>query len=127
MNFQGETGPYIQYTYVRTKSILEKIKQIPDIKEIKFDKLEEESAQNIIKLIYNFQDVLEQVTFKEEPSILSRYLIELSKLFSTFYNDNKILVDDGDTQNARIYLTYAVGKVLKIGTYLLGIEMPNKM
>lgn len=127
LNFQGETGPYIQYTYVRTKSILEKIKQIPDIKEIKFDKLEEESAQNIIKLIYNFQDVLEQVTFKEEPSILSRYLIELSKLFSTFYNDNKILVDDGDTQNARIYLTYAVGKVLKIGTYLLGIEMPNKM
>ena len=127
LNFQGETGPYIQYTYVRTKSILEKIKQIPDIKEIKFDKLEEESAQNIIKLIYNFQDVLEQVTFKEEPSILSRYLIELSKSFSTFYNDNKILVDDGDTQNARIYLTYAVGKVLKIGTYLLGIEMPNKM
>lgn len=127
LNFQGETGPYIQYTYVRTKSILEKIKQIPDIKEIKFDKLEEESAQNIIKLIYNFKDVLEQVTFKEEPSILSRYLIELSKSFSTFYNDNKILVDDGDTQNARIYLTYAVGKVLKIGTYLLGIEMPNKM
>ena len=127
LNFQGETGPYIQYTYVRTKSILDKIKQIPDIKEIKFDKLEEESAQNIIKLIYNFQDVLEQVTFKEEPSILSRYLIELSKSFSTFYNDNKILVDDEDTQNARIYLTYAVGKVLKIGTYLLGIEMPNKM
>ena len=120
LNFQGETGPYIQYTYVRTKSILDKIKQIPDIKEIKFDKLEEESAQNIIKLIYNFQDVLEQVTFKEEPSILSRYLIELSKSFSTFYNDNKILVDDEDTQNARIYLTYAVGKVLKIGTYLLG-------
>ena len=127
LNFQGETGPYIQYTYVRTKSILDKIKQIPDIKEIKFDKLEEESAQNIIKLIYNFQDVLEQVTFKEEPSILSRYLIELSKSFSTFYNDNKILVDDEDTQNARIYLTYAVGKVLKVGTYLLGIEMPNKM
>lgn len=101
LNFQGETGPYIQYTYVRTKSILEKIKQIPDIKEIKFDKLEEESAQNIIKLIYNFQDVLEQVTFKEEPSILSRYLIELSKLFSTFYNDNKILVDDGDTQKCK--------------------------
>ena len=127
LNFQGETGPYIQYTYVRTKSVLEKAGYIPQIEEIKFDKLEDESSKNIINLIYNFEKTLEQVTQKEEPSILSRYLIDVAKSFSNFYNDNKILVEDKDTQNARVYLTYSVGKVLKIGAKLLGIDMPNKM
>ena len=54
-------------------------------------------------------------------------VIDLAKAFSNFYNDNKILVEDKDVQNARVYLTYAVGKVLKIGANLLGIEMPDKM
>ena len=127
LNFQGETGPYIQYTYVRTKSVLEKAGYMPTIEEVKFDKLLDESSKNIIKLIYNFENVLVQVTEKEEPSILSRYLIDLAKAFSNFYNDNKILVEDKEIQNARVYLTYAVGKVLKVGAELLGIEMPNKM
>ena len=127
LNFQGETGPYVQYTYVRTKSVLEKAGYMPTIEEVKFDKLLDESSKNIVKLIYNFENILIQVTEKEEPSILSRYLIDLAKAFSNFYNDNKILVEDKDIQNARIYLTYAVGKVLKTGAKLLGIEMPNKM
>ena len=127
LNFQGETGPYIQYTYVRTKSVLEKAGYMPIIEEVKFDKLLDESSKNIIKLIYNFENILVQVTEKEEPSILSRYLIDLAKAFSNFYNDNKILVEDKEIQNARVYLTYAVGKVLKVGAKLLGIEMPNKM
>ena len=127
LNFQGETGPYIQYTYVRTKSVLEKAGDIPVIEEIKFDKLLDESSKNIIKILYNFENTLIQVTEKEEPSILSRYLIDLAKAFSNFYNDNKILVEDKDMQKARIYLTFAVGKVLKTGAKLLGIEMPNKM
>ena len=119
--------PYIQYTYVRTKSVLEKAGYIPTIKEIKVDKLLDETSINIIKLIYNFENTLIQVTEKEEPSILSRYLIDVAKAFSNFYNDNKILVEDKEIQNARVYLTYAVGKVLKTGSKLLGIEMPNKM
>ena len=127
LNFQGETGPYVQYTYVRTKSVLEKAEYMPTIGEVKFDKLLDESSKNIIKLIYNFENILIQITEKEEPSILSRYLIDLAKAFSNFYNDNKILVEDKDIQNARVYLTYAVGKVLKTGAKLLGIEMPNKM
>ena len=127
LNFQGETGPYIQYTYVRTKSVLEKAGYMPTIEEVKFDKLLDESSKNIIKLIYNFENILVQVTEKEEPSILSRYLIDLAKAFSNFYNDNKILVEDKEIQNARVYLTYAVGKVLETGAKLLGIEMPNKM
>ena len=127
LNFQGETGPYIQYTYVRTKSVLERVGYLPDDSEIKLENLEDEYSQNILKIIYNFEDILIQVTEKEEPSILSRYLIDLAKAFSNFYNENKIIVEDKEIQYARVYLTYAVGKVLEIGANLLGIEMPDKM
>ena len=127
LNFQGETGPYIQYTYVRTKSVLEKAGNIPELKNIKIDNLLDEYSIQILKLIYNFEDILIQVTEKEEPSILSRYLIDLSKAYSSFYNENKIIVEDGDIQNARVYLTYVTGKVLKKGAELLGMEMPEKM
>ena len=127
LNFQGETGPYIQYTYVRTKSVLEKSGKMPEIEEINFEKLTDDYSQNIIKLLYNFEDILIQVTNKEEPSILSRYLIDLAKAFSSFYNENKIITEEKEVQDARIYLTYSVGQVLKIGAGLLGIQMPNKM
>ena len=127
LNLQGETGPYIQYTYVRTKSVLEKAGKLPSLKEIKVENLLDEYSQEVLKLIYNFDDILIQVTKKEEPSILSRYLIDLAKAFSSFYNENKIIVDDKDVQNARVFLTYSVGQVLKIGASLLGMEMPNKM
>ena len=127
LNFQGETGPYIQYTYVRTKSVLEKAEYLPKINEIDTEKLLDEYSQTIIQLIYLFDDILIQVTQKDEPSILARYLVDLAKAFSVFYNENKIMTEDKDIRNARIYLTYSVGKVLKIGAKLLGIEMPDKM
>ncbi len=127
LNFQGETGPYIQYTYVRTQSILEKVEKLPKFEEIKIEKLQDNYSINILKLIYNFEDILVQVTTKEEPSILARYLIDLSKAFSNFYNENKIIGEEKELQDARIYLTDCVGKVLKQGAYLLGMEMPNKM
>ena len=130
LNFQGETCPYIQYTYVRTKSVLEK--SGVDINNILFDmvnldNLEDSYSQNIIKLLYDFHNVLVQVTEKSEPSILSRYLIDLAKAYSVFYNENRIMVDDISLKNSRVYLTYAVGKVLKIGANLLGMDMPEKM
>ena len=127
LNFQGETGPYIQYTYVRTKSVLEKAGYLPKIEHVKIDNLSDEYSMAILKLIYNFEDILNQVTDKNEPSILARYLIELAKAYSSFYNENKIIVDDKDVQDARVYLTYAVSQVLKQGANLLGIEMPEKM
>lgn len=130
LNFQGETGPYIQYTYVRTKSVLGKSGvKIDNISfdMVNFDSLEDTYSQNIIKLLYDFHNILVQVTEKNEPSILSRYLIELAKAYSVFYNENRIMVEDTSIKNSRIYLTFAVGKVLKIGANLLGIEMPEKM
>jgi len=127
LNFQGETGPYIQYTYVRTKSVIEKAGGVPDIKDVKISCLLDEASSRILKLIYNFENILIQVTDKNEPSILSRYLIDVAKAYSNFYNENKIISDDKDIQNARVYLTYVVGKILKIGAGLLGIQMPDKM
>ncbi len=127
LNFQGETGPYIQYTYVRTQSVMNKLDTIPEIAEINFEKLEDDYSQEILKLIYRFDETLEQVTQKEEPAILTRYLLDLAKAFSSFYNENKIIGEEEETQNARVYLTRAVGEVLKIGAKLLGIEMPEKM
>ena len=127
LNFQGETGPYIQYTYVRTQSVLEKVENVKKAEEIDISLLTDELSISVLKLIYNFNDVLIQVTEKNDPSILSRYLIDLAKSFSVFYNENKIICEDENMQSARIYLTYAVGKVLKSGAKLLGIEMPSKM
>lgn len=127
LNFQGETGPYIQYTYVRTQSVLSKVEEMPKFEDINIEKLQDEYSINVLKIIYNFEDILTQVTNKEEPSILARYLIDLAKAFSNFYNENKIIGEEKELQDARLYLTNAVGKVLKIGGYLLGMEMPNKM
>ena len=127
LSFQGETGPYIQYTYVRTNSVLEKVGETPKFEEIDCGLLQDEYSQNVIKLIYNFENILNQVLYKSEPSILARYLIDLSKAYSNFYNENKIICDDKNTQNARVFLTYAVGKTLKSGAKLLGMETPEKM
>lgn len=127
LNFQGETGPYIQYTYVRTKSVLEKVSGLPKISEINVEKLFDEASQKVLKLIYNFEDTLVQITEKNEPAILARYLLDLAKAYSTFYNENKIICDDKEIQDARICLTYAVGQVLKTGASLLGMQMPDKM
>lgn len=126
LNFQGETGPYIQYMYVRTKSILEKEnyimnKDLVDISEI------EENGMEVVKQLYKFEETIKQAIDKNEPSIISRYLIEISKLYSSFYNDNKILVEDEKIKNTRLCLTYMVGNVLKIGANLLGMEMPDRM
>ena len=127
LNFQGETGPYIQYMYVRTKSVLEKAGYIPEYNESLVKNLLDKDSMNVINLIYQFKDTLIQVTEKNEPSILSRYLINLAKEYSSFYNNNKIITEDKNVQDARLYLTYAVGNILKTGANLLGIQMPNKM
>ena len=127
LNFQGETGPYIQYIYVRTKSVIEKAGYVPEFKDVDITKLEDNQSVETIKTIYNFENILKQVTEKNEPSILSRYLIQLSQNFSSFYTANKIITEEKELQDARLYLTYVVGTILKTGAGLLGIEMPNRM
>ncbi len=130
LNFQGETGPYIQYMYVRTKSIIDKTKfNCLENKNVNIltQYLQDRASQNLLKIIYSFEDTLKQVTEKNEPSILSRYLVDIAKAYSVFYNENKIIVDDEKIKNSRLFLTYATGKILKIGGNLLGMQMPDKM
>ena len=126
LNFQGETGPYIQYMYVRTKSILDKENYSMDKNLVDITELEEHGME-LVKELYMFNDIITQAVEKNEPSIISRYLIEIAKLYSSFYNDNKIIVEDEKVKNTRLCLTYMVGNVLKIGAGLLGMEMPDRM
>ena len=127
LNFNGETGPYVQYTYVRTQSVLKNVDNIPHVDNIDFNQLNNTEAIKVVKLIYNFQEIVVEATNKNEPSILARFLIDLAKAYSNFYNEYKIMSDLEEEKNARIYLTYMVGLILKIGMNLLGIEMPDKM
>lgn len=127
LNFQGETGPYIQYIYVRTKSVLDKLGYVPEFNEDYISKLQDKDSLNVISTLYTFGDVLKNVVEKNETSFLARFLIELSQNYSNFYNSNKIVGEEKTVQDARAYLTYCVGSVLKTGCGLLGIEMPNKM
>lgn len=127
LNFQGETGPYIQYIYVRTQSVLNKLGYIPTLEQINLKNITDEESVEIIKLIYQFPDILSSVVDKNEPSILARYLIDLAKSYSVFYNKHKVMVEDETVKNTRAYLTNMVGSILKCGANLLGMEMPERM
>ena len=127
LNFNGETGPYIQYMTVRTNSVLEKADYIPDSSKLNLSKITDDSSIKLLKLIDDFESTLLDAMHKNEPSIISRYLIDVAKAFSTFYNDNKILCDDKEAQDARLYITYMTKIVLTNGLGLLGIEVPEKM
>lgn len=127
LNFNGETGPYVQYICVRAKSVLEKAGYIPEISSIDISKLNDDDSIKIINTLYNFNQTLQNVTEKEEPSILARYLINLAEEFSSFYNNCHIICEDRQLQDARLYLTYMVKVVIEKGLNLLGIEVPDKM
>ena len=127
LNFQGETGPYIQYTYVRTKSILSNIDKMPELKDVNVSELLDKQSIKVIKTIEQFNSALVNAAEKNEPSIIARYLIELAQSYSSFYNENRIIVEDKQKQDARLYLTNVVATILKTGAGLLGIQMPEKM
>ena len=130
LRFDGETGPYVQYTYVRTKSILEKAKfdiDSIDIDSIDFELLKEEESIDLVKLLNKFPEVIKKAAVEYEPSILSRYLIDVASLFSRFYNNNQVITDDEKLKNVRCILVYATGIVIKKGLRILGIEAPDKM
>lgn len=127
LNFAGETGPYMQYTYVRTQSILRNAGYTPKYEDIDCTKLMDKEALSVIKAIGSFDDVLLAAVQKNEPSLLSRYLIDLAQSFSRFYNEHHILTEDKAVQDARLLLTDAVGIVIKEGLALLGIKCPSQM
>ena len=127
LNFNGETGPYIQYMTVRTKSVLEKARYIPDGNNINASKITDEASTNLLKYLSDFESTIISSMEKNEPSTISRYLIDLAKAYSSFYNENKILCEDKELQDARLYITYMTKVTLTNGLGLLGIEVPEKM
>ena len=127
LNFNGETGPYIQYIYVRTKSVLNKAGYIPKIEDVKIDNLLDKSSMEVLKLIYSFNEIVKLSISKNEPYSIARFLIDLAKAYSVFYTENQIMIENTEIKDARIYLTYMVNVVLETGANLLGIQMPERM
>ena len=103
LNFNGETGPYIQYIYVRTKSVLNKAGYIPKIEDVKIDNLLDKSSMEVLKLIYSFNEIVKLSISKNEPYIIARFLIDLAKAYSVFYTENQIMIENTEIKDARIY------------------------
>ena len=125
LNFNGETGPYLQYTYVRTRSILRNVAEVPE--NANYALLNNKEGYEVVRLIGNFGEIVKSAVAKNEPSVLSRYLLDLAKSFSRFYNEHHIICEEKDVQDARLLLTKVTGDILKEGLALLGIRCPEKM
>lgn len=126
LSFEGETGPYVQYTHARANSLLVKGGYSAD-DHIDYSLLTSEDEVNIIRLIYDFPQTVVDSMDKNEPYFITRQIVELSKAFNKFYNSTPIIVEDLNTKNSRLALVYSVKMVLSIGLGLLGIESPDKM
>ena len=125
LSFEGETGPYVQYTHARINSILDRGNFEPV--SIEENLLKEESEINLLRLIYNFSNVVIDAHEKYEPYFITRHITEVAKEFNKYYNSTQILVEDSKLKEQRLMLAYAVKTVIKAGLGLLGIEAPNKM
>lgn len=126
LSFEGETGPYVQYTHARANSLLERGSfNIAD--DVDYGLLLSEDEINIIRLIYDFPKVVIDAMEKYEPFYITRQVVEIAKAFNKFYNSSQIIVEDEELKKARLMLTYMVKNTIKIGLGLLGIEAPNKM
>lgn len=130
LRFDGETGPYVQYTYVRTKSILEKVGfNIEEIdNNVDYTLLKEKQEIDLIKELEKFEAIIRKAANEYEPSVLARYLIDVSVAFSRFYNECSVAnISDENLKQARCVLVYATSLVIKKGLSILGIECPEKM
>lgn len=126
INFEGETGPYVQYTHARANSLLEK----GDFKledSVDFNLLKQQEEVDLIRLLYNFPNIVYDAYEKLEPSFITRSVTDIAKAFNKFYNSCPILSADEDLKKARLSLVYAAKTVIKTGLGLVGIEAPNRM
>lgn len=128
LNFDGETGPYVQYTFARASSVLRKAQWDPAKQEaIDMSLLTDEYSQEILKLIENFPKRVEEACQKWEPYMITRYTVALATAFNKFYHENSIMNAEENVKKARLKLTYVVTQVIKQGLYLIGVQAPEKM
>ena len=125
ISFEGETGPYVQYTIARINSILKKL--CKDIKKADLSLLKTQEEFQIAKLISDFPSVVKESGEKLKPYLIARLLLELSKLFNSYYQSTQILNQEESLRNSRILLIKAVKNILVTGLGLLGIESLEEM
>lgn len=128
LNFDGETGPYVQYTHARASSVLRNAGGfVPDIDSAKLSSICGDSGYELIKLIYRLPELVEEAGLKYEPSVVTRHIVDIAQAFNKFYHDERILVEDEGEKSAKLILTTAAKQALKNGLALLGMEAPEKM
>ncbi len=126
VRFEGETGPYVQYTHARAMSILRKAgSQVQDEAAV-FDTDVDDVTWDILKHLANFPETVQQAAQLREPSVIAKYALHLAKSFNHYYAQTKVLVDD-DQLAARLNLVQAVAIVLKEALRLLGVQAPDEM
>lgn len=124
LNFDGETGPYLQYTHARCCSVLSKAKPQG---ETDYAQLTDDDTFTLVRRLNSFDDVVRSAADKYEPSILTRYLIDLAQEFNKFYIGHRIISDDQKATDARLTITKAVKNTLKNGMELILLKAPEKM
>ncbi|MDN6113388.1 MAG: arginine--tRNA ligase [Tetragenococcus halophilus] len=124
VRFEGETGPYVQYTYARAMSILRKAAFVAD--EEKKYALDDEGSWEIIKFIQDYPEMILEAANKYEPSVVAKHAIKLAQAFNKYYGNTRILAED-DQQEARLALVYVVTTLLKEDLRLLGLQAPARM
>ena len=131
LNFDGETGPYVQYTHARASSVLRKAEaggtDINSLGDIDPGYLESDSAYALAKLLYRVPEVVIEAAEKYEPSILTRHLVDIAQSFNKFYHDEHILTDNEDEKRAKLALVKASRTVIANCLGLLGIKAPERM
>ncbi len=125
LSFDGTTGPYVQYTYARAKSILRKADYTQ--KEIDYSELADDITYSLIKILNGYENAVLNAAEKYEPSVIARYLIALATAFNKFYHECPILQVSEQTKQARLQLVNLVQLVLKDACSLLGIDCPEEM
>lgn len=127
LNFEGETGPYAQYTYARACSILKKagITNIDD--NIDYSLINDNASVNVAKVLNDFPEKLLEAAEKNEPYIVTRHIIEICKSFNKFYNENNIMNSEDSLKKARLAVVFAVKNSIRTGLELIGLKAPEQM